>query len=392
VTDTLLETGVAPAGLQIPVIDTDVHPTILLNDEQVRGMLSSRWQRYLDMIGFRNTSTEMTIPPQREFTHRLDAVDPSGKPAVMPGFTRKQLVDKYDMSGIVLGDAYATMFAHGAVNFPYELQVELCRAHNDAHAAIWFEDDSRFYALINVMFESPDEAVREIRRCKEGPYADRYVGVLIEPRSEYPIGNPKYWPIFEACVEYGVPLVFHTSPGRQMTACGGVSFYYEWHTGIALRNYNLTSSFVFEGVFDQFPLLRVALIEQAWSWAVPHAWRMDRAWGMLKDEVPHLQRKPSEYLRDHFWFATQPMEEPERLEDLVDVLAMFENFFGPDHLMFSSDYPHWDADSPYESVPLYLPLETRAKILGENASNLYGIPLRPGTGILADGNEPLGLA
>jgi predicted TIM-barrel fold metal-dependent hydrolase len=385
----LLEPNVVQAPLRIPVIDTDVHPTILLNDGTVRNLLSPRWQRYLDMIGFRNISTEMTIPPQREFTHRLDAIDSSGKPAVVPSFTRKQLVDKYDMSGVVLGDAYATMLAHGGSNFPAQLGVELCRAHNDAHAAIWFEDDSRFYGLINVLFESPDEAVKEIRRCKEGPYADRYVGVLVEPRSEYPIGNPKYWPMFEACVEYNVPLVFHTSPGRQMTASGGVSFYYEWHTGIALRNYNLTASFIFEGVFDQFPLLRVGLIEQAWSWAVPHAWRMDRAWKMLRDEIPDLQRKPSEYLRDHFWFATQPMEEPEKLEELPHVLKMFENFFGPDHLMFSSDYPHWDADSPYESVPMFLPFETRAKILGENASNFYKIPLRPGTGILAHGTEPL---
>ena len=52
-------------------------------------------------------------------------------------------------------------------------------------------------------------------------------------------------------------------------------------------------------------------------------------------------------------------------------------------LLFSSDYPHWDSDSPYQSVPARLPDDIRRKILGENASALYGIPLLPGTGIHA---------
>jgi predicted TIM-barrel fold metal-dependent hydrolase len=75
------------------------------------------------------------------------------------------------------------------------------------------------------------------------------------------------------------------------------------------------------------------------------------------------------------------MEEPEHLEDYLKLHDQFETFFGQDHLMFSSDYPHWDFDSPYESVPQSLPLETRRKILGQNASALYGIPMLEGTGI-----------
>lgn len=371
------------AAEKLAVIDTDVHPTMLPDDEAVARHLSQRWLDYLEMIGIRDFSTERTIPPQRKFTHRTDAVDDSGRPSTIPSFTRGQLLDEFDMSGAILNDTQGIMFLKGNGNFPSQLMMELCRAYNDAHRELWMDDDPRFYASINVPVEDPGAAVKEIERCREGELGDRYVQVMVESRTEYPIGNPKYWPIFEACEHYDIPLAVHTSPGRRMTASGGISYYYEWHCGIALRNYTMAPSLIFEGVFDRFPSLKFAMIEQGWSWAVPFAWRMDASWRTLRDEIPGLQRKPSEYLRDHFWFGTQPMVEPERKKEVKHVIGQFEEFFGDGHLMFSSDYPHWDFDSPYEAISTSIPIESRRKILGENASNLYKIPLRENSGILS---------
>ncbi len=44
--------------------------------------------------------------------------------------------------------------------------------------------------------------------------------------------------------------------------------------------------------------------------------------------------------------------------------------------MFSSDYPHGDFDSPYDAVPESFPVDLRRRLLGENASRLFRIPLR----------------
>lgn len=378
------DSGVTERG-RIPVVDVDVHPTVYATDDCVLERLSPRWREYLTTIGLRDTSSESRIVPQRKFTHRLDSIDASGRPATIPDFTRNQLIDTYDMSGVVLGDAIAINLGKGNTNFPAQLGVELTRAFNDVHRDIWLGSDPRFYASINILVEDPAEAVREIVRCKEGPAGDRFVQVLLDPRSDYPIGNPKYWPIFEACEHYGIPLGFHTSPGRRMTACGPVNFYFEWHGGFPQRNYTIASSLVFEGVFDRFPGLKIAVIEQGWSWAVPFAWRLDSSWSMMRREVSHLQKRPSEYLYDRFWFATQPLEEPERSGQFDELLGMFLEEMGEEKLMFSSDYPHWDSDSPYESVPRSLPLALRRKILGENAGDLYRIPLLAGTGVNASG-------
>ena len=42
-------------------------------------------------------------------------------------------------------------------------------------------------------------------------------------------------------------------------------------------------------------------------------------------------------------------------------------------LMFSSDYPHWDGDSPKHGLPK-LPDDLRRRIMCENARELYHLP------------------
>ena len=65
------------------------------------------------------------------------------------------------------------------------------------------------------------------------------------------------------------------------------------------------------------PDLKIVFLEGGWSWMTPFAWRLERACDQLREEVSHLQRRPSEYMRDHFWFTTQPIEEPEQPEQLL---------------------------------------------------------------------------
>src|SRR5439155_776178 len=75
-----------------------------------------------------------------------------------------------------------------------------------------------------------------------------------------------------------------------------------------------------EGVFERFPTLKVVFIEGGFGWVPPLAWRLDAAWKKLKEEVPHLKRLPSEYIREHIWLTTQPMEEPQNPRHFVELL------------------------------------------------------------------------
>ena len=91
--------------------------------------------------------------------------------------------------------------------------------------------------------------------------------------------------------------------------------------------------------------------------------------------MPDLERKPSEYLRDRVWYTTQPMEEPERPQWYPAMYRQMERAGLGNRLMFSTDYPHWDFDSPTHALPRSLDQDARRRILAENASALYGIPL-----------------
>jgi hypothetical protein len=43
-------------------------------------------------------------------------------------------------------------------------------------------------------------------------------------------------------------------------------------------------------------------------------------------------------------------------------------------VLFSSDYPHWDFDSPERALPSGLPDELVRKILADNARATYRLP------------------
>jgi predicted TIM-barrel fold metal-dependent hydrolase len=100
-------------------------------------------------------------------------------------------------------------------------------------------------------------------------------------------------------------------------------------------------------------------------------WRLDSTYKKLRAELPHLKRLPSEYVREHFWITTQPMEEPARPKQFAELLQQLGM---NDRLMFATDYPHWDFDSPTQALPRAMPVELRRAILADNALALYGWP------------------
>jgi uncharacterized protein len=88
----------------------------------------------------------------------------------------------------------------------------------------------------------------------------------------------------------------------------------------------------------------------------------------MRDETPHLRRRPSEYIRDQVWLTTQPMEEPEPRERVLELIE----WLGWDRLLFASDYPHWDFDHPDHALPFRPGEAERRGLFRENARAVYG--------------------
>jgi len=341
--------------VKLAVIDTDCHVGqmgFMTNPELVPKYVPKRWIDHMGLIGMNMYMIGGERPRQRQFAHRTDTVPPGGgSPGGSFDLAVEQVLNTYDMSGSIMNDL---PFATGAKNGPDGLYVALSRAANEYRRDEWLAKDSRWYAAINVTQECADEAVKEIVRCKEedGEFSNRWISVMLAPDALHPAGNHRYWPIYEACEHYGIPISYHVLASRRTGAIGHTTYYMEEHTDFALFNFHTVSSLIFEGVFQRFPKLNVSMIELAWSWATAYSWRLDAAWRKLKDEIaPHYtgDQKPSEIFGEHFWFSTQPMEEPDSPEWIDDVYAAFCQAGFGDKLMYSSDYPHWDFDAPDRS-------------------------------------------
>lgn len=126
------------------------------------------------------------------------------------------------------------------------------------------------------------------------------------------------------------------------------------------------ASAIAHGVFERWPNARLVLVECGIAWLPAILWRLDADYRALRKETPWLKRLPSEYAREHVRLTTQPLEQPRHRAALWPAL---EDVGADDMLLFASDYPHWDFDSP-TVVPV--PPAWREKVMRGNARALYG--------------------
>jgi hypothetical protein len=358
-----------------PVIDCDIH-NAPVSDEALQAYLPASWrqrretaqylpaywQRFRESLGDRSyIGAEYPRPTPR--AARTDAWPPSGyPPAADLDFMREQLLDhwriEYGVLTPVLGAGEQLNLDFGAA---------LAHAINDWQVAEWLEPEPRLRASIVVPYEDGELAAAEIDRAATD---ERFVQVLMLIRTREPLGRRKYWKIYDAAVRHELPIGIHFGgwSGWPLTAGGFPSFYIEDTVGMATAFQDQVTSLVCEGVFEHFPTLKIVLIEGGFAWLPPLMWRLDRAWRLLRQEVPHLRRAPSEYIREHFWLTTQPTEEPPREEDFFALLRELDM---DDRLMFATDYPHWDFDAPDRALPARLDASLRRRIMAENARALY---------------------
>ena len=154
------------------------------------------------------------------------------------------------------------------------------------------------------------------------------------------------------------------------TGAGPPTFYIEWHTvGSASSIMAHLVSLVCNGVFERLPDLRVLMIEGGLAWVPGLLWRLDTNWRALRSEVPWLERRPSEVVRNQVRFSTQPLEHTDGRDELL--FELLELIGAPQTLCFASDYPHWDGDDPSHMLER-LPQEWREPVMHGNAARLFG--------------------
>ena len=243
----------------------------------------------------------------------------------------------------------------------------LCQAMNRWQVAEWTQPEPRLKGSILVPYEDGEASAAEIERWAGHP---DYVQVLLLSRTAEPAGQKRYWPIYRAASEAGLPVGIHAFGfgGYPVSGGGWPSFYIEDMVGHAQSCQTMLSSMVLEGIFERFPKLKIVVVEAGFAWLPSLCWRLDKLWQRLRAELPHLKRPPSEYIRNHVWLTTQPMEEPAVKSQALDAI----DWIGWDRLLFATDYPHWDYDDPMHVLPPSVDPARRRDFFLNNARAVYG--------------------
>lgn len=340
-------------------IDCDLHPTVASIDV-LMPYLPAYWREQISQSGFKGP-IDSAYPASAATSARPDL------PAGHSGTAAEQLralgalaLDPLPITYGILNCAYAIDSLHNP-----DAAAALASAVNDWLAAEWLAAEPRLRAALVVPSQYPELAAKEIARLGSHP---GFVQVLLPVRSAMPYGNRSFHPLFAAAARHDLPVGIHFggAPGNPPTPAGWPSFYLEEYAGMASVFQSQLLSMVSEGLFDQFPALRVVLIESGCTWLPSLMWRFDKEWKGLRREVPWVRRPPSDYIREHVRLTLQPFDappEPGQLLRLIDRLG------SEDMLLFASDYPHWHDDTP--ALLDALPDGMRKKILHDNASALY---------------------
>ncbi len=104
-----------------------------------------------------------------------------------------------------------------------------------------------------VPYEDAAASVKEIEL--RAPAIRNFAQVLLLSRTAEPLGQRRYWPIYEAAAAAGLPIGVHAFGygGWPITTGGWGSFYLEEMVGHAQAQQALLISMIFEGVFERIP-------------------------------------------------------------------------------------------------------------------------------------------
>ncbi len=343
------------------LIDCDLHNAVP-SVETLFPYLPPYWREQISQTAFKG-ATESPYAKGAAVAAHPEAAPPGGGP---PGSDLDLLrAQALDAPGVELG-ILNCVYAVDGVHNP-DAAVALSRAVNDWQVAEWLDPEPRLRASLVVPIQQPDLAAQEIERLGGHP---GFVQVHLPARSAAPYGNRRYHPIYEAAARHDLTVGIHFggAPGNPPTPSGWPSFYLEEWAGMASVFQSQVLNLVAEGVFDQFPTLRVVLIESGCTWLPSLMWRFDKEWRGLRREVPWVRRPPSDYIREHVRLTIQPFDVPPEAER---VRRLIEQIGSEDLLLFATAYPHGYDDIPLEALLDGLPEALTRKIMHENASAFY---------------------
>ena len=226
----------------------------------------------------------------------------------------------------------------------YAYKAACFKAYNQWLQGFCSAHPTRLFGLAQTAVSSVDEAIEDVRRAKDMGM----VGMMMA-------GNPQledydhrdYDALWQCAVDLDMPICFHILTMKDHD----VSTAFKAERGHSANGFlnmirgvqNIIGLFVFGGVFERFPTLKMVVAEGDAGWVPHYMHRADHAaerMGTGTEEF--ISRKPSDYIRENIWFTFQDDETAYESDKLLN----------NDKLLWASDYPHTDSTYPRSQAVL----------------------------------------
>src|SRR5713101_7362531 len=290
-------------------------------------------------------------------------------PDMRGGFDPSIRIKDMDREGIDVAVLFATVVSSFCALKTVDFEVAMIDAYHRWLADYCAKYPQRLMGAAVVPMRDPERAAAVIRRCARelwcaGIYLSGHVGDRL-------LDHPDFQPIWNACQETDLPACLHGGTARPPYGLGT----FEMTNNLFLQH-SATNPFemmraigalIGGGVMDMFPKLRVAILEAGVGWLPYWMERLDEHYELMPEYVPFLRRKPSEAIRSaNFFISCDPDEE---------TLPFVVSRVGAEHILYASDYPHFDGRFPdtvrYTADRAEFSDAQRRLILDENPRRLY---------------------
>jgi predicted TIM-barrel fold metal-dependent hydrolase len=255
-----------------------------------------------------------------------------------------------------------------------ELQWEGARAHNRWMAEFCQESPERRVGLaITPILWDVDESVKEIEWARENGLRGILIPSMWGKQDAY--HHPKYEPIWNACADLDMVINLHSGSAPMSDYGDHLGMMGIYITEVVWWASRPLPFFIWGGVFERNPKLKLAITESTTVWVPELLKLMDQRYeethfsAKLGDYRSHLSMKPSDYFRRNVFLGASCM--PRREVDM-------RNEIGLDNIMWGNDYPHPEGSWPNTKEDMFdvfagVPEADLRAMLGTNAANVYGV-------------------
>ncbi len=248
-----------------------------------------------------------------------------------------------------------------------DVQAALAYAYNKWAVDRLSSQDDGLKLLIYLPFNTPEACERIVAEFADQPGV---IGFAITSVRNVAVHHNKYMRLYRMIEETGKPLSFHSGFNWNDGSIATTNRFLSMHA-LSFVHSNIVhmTNWVINGLPERFPKLKLLWIESGLAWIPYLMQRLDNEYMMRSCEAPLLKARPSEYMK-RMYYTSQPME---RCHPKL-MAAGFEAFGAETQMLYASDWPHWDFDTPSSVLDLpFLSAQGKRNILGENAARLFDL-------------------